>query len=196
MRISLYFISTILILSIGMQLFAQEEACTIGVASGSATSDGRPLVWKTRDNASAPDNELVLNTSYDLNFLEIVNANQTYAWMGLNEQGFAILNSLAQDLQKGSTGYSNGSLMRYALGTCATVADFINLLDETNAIGRQTRGNFGVIDTTGTAAIFEINIDSYWIFDANDPQAAPDGYVIRTNFAENGDGINGSGNQL
>jgi len=79
------------------------------------------------------------------------------------------------------------------LGTCATVAEFIAFLDETNSTGRQTRANFGVIDSTGAAAIFEVNKDSYWMFDATDTTEAPDGYIIRTNFAINGDGVNGSG---
>jgi len=183
----------LIVFSFAVLVFAQNEECTIGVAVGSATEDGRPMIWKTRDYASEPDNELVFNTSYDIDFLEVVNAGKTYAWMGLNELGFAILNTLAVDLEKGSSGYSNGSLMREALGTCATISDFIVFLDETNPIGRQTRGNFAVLDTTGAAAIFEIDKDSYWVFDANDSLTAPGGFIIRTNFAVNGDGVNGSG---
>ena len=40
------------------------EECTIGVAAGKATSNNRPLLWKTRDNSSAQNNNLVftLNT--------------------------------------------------------------------------------------------------------------------------------------
>ena len=33
------------------------EGCTVGVASGRATPDGRPLLWKTRDG-SAMNNEV------------------------------------------------------------------------------------------------------------------------------------------
>ena len=40
------------------------EECTIGVANGNATSDGRPMVWKTRDYSSARDNEVKYNTSF------------------------------------------------------------------------------------------------------------------------------------
>ena len=39
------------------------EECTIGVASGNATSDSRPLVWKTRDDSSSLNNEAIFNTS-------------------------------------------------------------------------------------------------------------------------------------
>ncbi|KAA3662441.1 MAG: T9SS C-terminal target domain-containing protein [Calditrichaeota bacterium] len=171
----------------------QNEECTIGVASGIATSDGRPLIWKTRDNSSAPNNEVVYNKSFKLRFLEVVTAGNTNAWMGVNEHGFAILNSLARDLEQGSSGYGNGSLMRDALGTCATVSEFIALLYQTNSSGRATRGNFATLDSTGAAILFEIDKDSYWIFDAENSLTAPNGYIIRTNFAENGDGTSGSG---
>jgi len=172
---------------------AQElEECTIGVASGKATSDGRPLIWKTRDNSSAPNNELVYNTSFDLKFLEIVTAGKTYAWMGVNENGFAILNSLASDLPTGSTGFSNGALMREALGTCSSISEFQDFLDETNTTGRKTHGNFAVLDSSGEAALYEIAGTTYWKYNADDSLVAPEGYVIRTNFALNGDG-SGSG---
>lgn len=168
------------------------EECTIGVAAARATSDGRPLIWKTRDYSSEPDNELVFNTSFDIPFLEIINAGKTYAWMGLNKKGFAILNSYASDLPGGSSGLSNGALMRNALGTCATVADFKDYLDETNADGRKTRGNFAVLDSTGAAVLFEVSGSAYWEYDANDTSISKEGFIIRTNFALNGDG-SGSG---
>ncbi len=176
-------------------IFAQDtlEECTIGVAVGSATSDGRPLIWKTRDYSSEPDNELILNTTYIYDFLEIINAGETKAWMGVNEHGFAILNSLAPDLTPGNSLYTNGGLNREALGTCVTIADFQDLLDQTNSSNRWTQGNFAVLDSSGSAAIFEISGDAYWKFDAGDSLIAPSGFIIRTNFAENGDGISGSG---
>ncbi|UCE07045.1 MAG: T9SS type A sorting domain-containing protein [bacterium] len=188
-----------LILLSGIQFtFAQtewneqvREECTIGVASGRATSDGRPLLWKTRDNSSAPNNEVYYNTSSRYKFISVITAGGTSAWMGVNEKGFAILNSLSSDLPGGSSGLDNGSLMRYALGICVTVADFEHLLDNTNVTGRYTRANFGVIDTTGEAAIFETSGNQYWKFDANNNIQAPNGYLLRTNFAINGGGNSG-----
>ena len=167
------------------------EECTIGVAAGSATSDGRPLLWKTRDYSSKPNNEIYYNTNYRYKFVSVINAGGSYAWMGVNQKGFAILNSASTDLPKDSVGMGNGSLSRYALGTCANIPDFIHLLDSTNQTGRQTRGNFGVIDSTGGAAIFEVAGHQYWKYDANDPAQAPHGYVIRTNFAFHGGGHGG-----
>lgn len=154
------------------------EGCTIGVAAGSATSDGRPLVWKTRDS-NAHDNEVVYNTMHAYKFVAVINANVLdYSWMGVNNKGFAILNSYSPDLPGGSTGYGNGSIMRYALGTCATVADFEELLTTTNQTGRTTQANFGVIDATGAAAIYETSGTQYWKYDANNIAQAPNGYVL------------------
>ena len=193
-----FYLSVVIILSCslylqaaGEEVYDTQEECTIGVAAGRATSDGRPLIWKTRDYSSEPDNELVFNTSYQIHFLEIINAGKTYAWMGLNEQGFAILNSLATDLPVGSSGLSNGALMRNALGSCVTIEDFQALLDETNNDGRKTHGNFAVLDSTGAASLFEITGDTYWKYDACDTLIAKEGFIIRTNFAEHGDGSGG-----
>ena len=167
------------------------EACTIGVASGKATADGRPLLWKTRDLQSRPNNEIYTNTSYRYKFVSVVNAGGTYAWMGLNEKGFAILNSYSGDLQASDSGLTNGLLMRDVLGNCATVAEFQHFLDSTNVAGRQTHANFGVIDSTGQAAIFETGGTFYRKFDANNAAQAPNGYVLRTNFSVTGGGNSG-----
>jgi len=164
------------------------EECTIGVASGKATSDGRPLIWKSRDLSNKPANEVNFNNSYKYQFVTVTNANATGARMGVNVHGFAVVNSDSHDLQGGSSGLSGGSLNRLALGTCATIEEFEYLLDSTNVTGRKTEGNFAVLDATGAAALFEISGTQYWKFDANDTTVAPNGYVLRTNFAFNGGG--------
>ncbi|NOY76746.1 MAG: hypothetical protein GXO76_02625, partial [Calditrichaeota bacterium] len=165
--------------------------CTIGVASGKATPDGRPLVWKTRDLASRPNNEIYFNTDSRYGFVSVVNAGGTYSWMGVNEKGFAILNSYSGDLSASGSGLTNGLLMKTVLGVCATVADFQHFLDSTNVRGRKTQANFGVIDATGAAAIFETGGTFYRKFDANDPSQAPDGTLVRTNFSVTGGGDSG-----
>ena len=166
------------------------EECTVGVAAGKATVDGRPLLWKTRD-MTAPNNEILYNTFYKYSFISVVNAGSYISWMGVNEKGFAIMNSQSGDLKPGKSGLHNGTIMTYALGTCATVEDFIHLLDSTNVTERTTTANLGVIDAAGGAAIFETSGTEYWKFDANDPQVAPNGYVLRANFAFNGGGKGG-----
>jgi hypothetical protein len=43
--------------------------------------------------------------------------------------------------------------------------------------------NYGVIDAYGNACFFETSNTTYEKFDANDPETAPSGYILRTNFA-------------
>jgi len=167
------------------------EGCTIGVVSGNSTPDGRPILWKIRDNTDLPDNEMVYDTTCQYKFIAVVNSGDTNVWMGVNEKGLAIVNSTAKDLPRYSVGYSNGELMRYALGSCSTVKEFEKLLVKTNENGRRTRANFGLIDATGAAVIFETSGKEYWRFDTNDEVQAPKGYLIRTNFSFTGGGTTG-----
>ena len=166
-------------------------ACTTAVISGKATNDGRPILWKNRDT-SYRHNELVILDDGRYRVLAVVTAgSRKSVWMGVNEVGFCIENSLSKDLsdeasseeETSASGPGNGGLMKTALQTCATVEDFRRLLEETNQSGRKTNANFGVIDAKGGAAMFEAGGSSYVMFDANDPVAAPNGYVIRSNFA-------------
>src|SRR5690606_34396290 len=110
-------------------------------------------------------------------------------WMGVNAAGFCIENSVTRDLsQPGAKGLGNGGLMLQALKQCATVHDFEALLQATNG-SRATNANFGVIDADGGAVIFESSPSAYQKFDANDPEVAPQGYVVRANFSFMGSGI-------
>lgn len=163
-------------------------ACTTGVASGRVTADGRPLLWKNRD---APDanNRVVYATGPGYAYLAVVNAGPGAAvWMGVNAKGFCIENSVVKDMPRGATGMGNGEFMRHALANCATVKEFEELLKKTDATGRSTQANFGVIDAEGGAAVFETGNVSHVKFDANDPKTAPDGYVVRSNFTMTGTG--------
>lgn len=169
---------------------SQGEECTIGVASGTATQDGRPMIWKTRDYLSELDNEVRFNPDLNYSFIYVTGSgSSTSARMGVNEHGLAIVNSNATDLDQGSgTGLLNGELIRDGLGNCLTVEEFQDYLDETNQTGRRTNGNFAVIDSTGAASMFEVSETAYWRYNASDD---PKGYVLRTNFSINGGGSTG-----
>ncbi len=172
--------------------YPAEEECTIGVASGKATADGRPLLWKTRDYR--PDYNILHYTETDrYNFISNITTSYGFnkSWMGVNEKGFAIINSLSSDLKKSSYGPGNGEFMHIALGLCSTVEEFQQLLDSTNITGRTTIANFGVIDSTGAAVMYETAGKEYWKFDANDENKSPEHYILRTNFAFNGGGSGG-----
>ena len=168
--------------------------CTIGVAAGKATTDGRPLVWKTRD-VQPDDQEAIYDTISKYRFLSI-RTNRSGCSQGVNEKGFAIMNSTSSDLSAASSGMSNGEVMEYALKNCATIDEFEQFLQSTNSSGRRTATNLGVIDSTGAAAIFETAGEQFWKFDASDSLFAPEGYVLRTNFAFNGSAKYGLKNSI
>ena len=165
--------------------------CTTGVVSGRVTADGRPLLWKNRD-APAKDNRVVFVSGNGHAFLAVVNAGSSgtgSVWMGVNEKGFCIENSVIKDMPRNDKpGLGNGEFMRHALATCANVKEFEALLTKTNETGRKTLANYGVIDAEGGAAIFETGHNTFVKFDANDPATAPLGYVVRSNFSFTGTG--------
>lgn len=177
-----------------LNLFAQEnfEECTVGVASGIATVDGRPLLWKNRDTNSL-NNEVNYFTDGRFKYLALISAGYPEdAWAGVNEMGFCIMNSASNDLPGIEEDVrENGSLMKEALKNCVTVDDFEAMLQRTNATGRSTKANFGSIDAFGGCAFFETGQNSYTKFDANDPEIAPLGYIVRSNFAMTGGGSGG-----
>ena len=167
------------------------RACTTAVVSGKATPDGRPLLWKNRDT-SARANEVITLSGKRFQAVAVANAgSRGNIWMGVNEAGFCIENSVSSDMRGDGPahGLGNGSFMKNALETCATVADFEKLLQETDRTGRSTTANYGVIDAEGGAMLFETGPTSHVKFDANDPRVAPHGYIVRSNFATTARGL-------
>jgi hypothetical protein len=165
------------------------EECTVGVASGRATADGRPLLWKNRD-AQKRHNVVTAFADGKHPYVAICDAGtKTSVWGGANAAGFCIINSVSRDLPQGSTkGPGNGSFMKRALMQCETVEDFEALLTATAATGRRTRANFGVIDARGGAAFFETSHLTHRRFDA---AKAERGLLVRSNFATTANGDRG-----
>ncbi len=157
--------------------------CTVGVASGKATADGRPLLWKNRDS-SGFENYVRYFISNGYSYLGLFSRGiPSSMYGGMNERGFAIMNSVAYDLGK-TGGFDNGRLMKKALEECATIEEFESLLKR--LLGKyDLAANFGVIDSHGGAAIFETSSNNYKKFDAN---KSPKGYLLRTNFSFSGGG--------
>lgn len=169
--------------------------CTTAVISGRATKDGRPILWKNRDNVSALPNNVILLTDGKFKAVAVSDAGKSgTVWMGMNETGFCIENSLSSDLSvhDNENGPGNSTLMRMALENCATVGDFRSLLERTNATGRSAAANIGVIDAHGGAAMFEIGPKTFQMFDANDPTVAPKGYLVRSNFSTTAQSLSAS----
>lgn len=175
---------TCFLLFLSLSSLLAHDECTTAVVAGTATIDGRPLLWKNRDT-DAVDNEVVYFSGGTYDVVGVVTADSSLSvWTGINSAGFAIENSLSNDLEGASTD-ENGTFMKYALQYCATVDEFEQLLIDTNNSGRGTKANYGVIDATGAAAIFETGNHTYTKFDANETTL---GFIVRTNFAETGDG--------
>jgi hypothetical protein len=108
------------------------------------------------------------------------------AWAGVNEAGFAIVNSLIP-------GYSdlNGVFMKQALYTCSSVEDFQAFLGDWQQ--GNLAANFGVIDAYGGAAIFEALSDTGMSteFHRFDADTSLEGYIVRTNFSMTWGGSSG-----
>jgi len=156
--------------------------CTIAVISGRITADGRPLLWKNRDVTN--QNTVVRFFSGNAHaFLGLTDAGVTdKIFAGLNDAGLAVVNAVSSDLE-GVGDSENGVIIKRILEECAAVDEVDALLAATNAAGRRTQANFGVIDARGGGAIFETGNRSYARFDVT---ASPDGFIVRTNFALSG----------
>jgi hypothetical protein len=77
--------------------------------------------------------------------------------------------------------------MTYALKNFNSIEQLETYLDQTNTSGRNTKGNFAVIDSYGNGAMYEIANNVYYKYAINDTTD----YVIRTNFSLNGLSNNG-----
>ncbi len=166
------------------------KPCTTAVVSGKATDDGRPLLLKNRDSDFL-QNRLVYFFEGRFKFIGLVNSSDKdnkEVWSGFNEAGFGIMNSASYNLKIDDTTKISdleGKIMKLALGGCKTLSDFETLLD-TMLKPLGVEANFGVIDAEGGAAYYEVNNFSFIKYDANDPEVAPNGYLIRTNFSFSG----------
>jgi len=78
-----------------------------------------------------------------------------------------------------------GVVMYKALASCRTLQDFEKMLDSTpKPMGIEA--NFGVIDAEGGAAYYEVNNFEWVKYDVNDPEVAPKGYIVRSNWSFSG----------
>lgn len=174
----------------------QAVACTSAIISGKVTPDGRPILWKNRDSSGWLNCVRYLKgKKYHFVAVTPYSKNPGAAWEGVNEKGFAIINTVSYNLEatedEGS-GAANGVVLRRALGLCATVADFKAMLDTLRRPMR-LESNFGVIDAQGGAAYFEVNQQKYTMYDVNDPLVAPHGYLVRANYSMSGRLNDGAG---
>lgn len=171
------------------------DACTSMVVSARASATGRPLLWKHRD--SSGDMNFVEHTPASegsFGFCALYNGGDsllTDAWTGVNDAGFAIMNTASYNLAPDTAKLQDqeGVVMAMALRKCTSVDDFEKLLSELpRPMGVQA--NFGVTDAAGGAAYFETNDHNFVRYNADD---APSGVLIRSNFSMSGEPDQGMG---
>jgi hypothetical protein len=162
-----------------------------GMASGLATPDGRPLLWKNRDRGGASPVEFHYVSDGRIPFVAVTDVNDTARYYsGVNAEAFAIENTDNHNIPDQGGVANDGITMRMALAICRTVDDFAALLDSADrrdVLGRAGY-DYGVIDAYGGAAIFETQRWGYHRFDAVE---APGGFLIRTNFSYTGEDTSG-----
>jgi hypothetical protein len=154
--------------------------CTIGVINGSATADGRPIIWKSREAGS--NVQVFYEDGYTYEYIGSGNSGSDYAWMGMNEAGLVIANAMVSDLDRLP---GNGDCMLEALRNYSTVAEFLTFLDSTNVSGRETHTNYVMMDATGAAVLLEVGFTEYWVYDTAD---TANGFLVRDNFSMAGSG--------
>lgn len=162
-------------------------ACTSAIISGRLTADGRPILWKHRDTNDLNNKVERIDSAGIIPYVALFNSSDRAcreAWMGMNERGFAIMNTASYNLKADTVSAMDreGLVMARALASCRTVDDFGRMLDTLpKPLG--VEANFGVIDAYGGAAYFETDNWKYVRFDVADE---PSGYLVRTNYSRSG----------
>ncbi|MCD8386626.1 MAG: C45 family peptidase [Bacteroidales bacterium] len=188
-------LSILLSVAIGSFSAPEAEACTSMLVSARASATGRPLMWKHRDT-DARDNfmERVEPEGSALGFTALYNGGDSLlreAWMGINDAGFAVMNTASYNLAPDTAKYCDreGEVMRLALERCRSLADFEQMLAERpRPMGVQA--NFGAMDAEGGMAYYETNDVGFVKYDVND---TAEGWIVRTNYSESGDSTGGFG---
>ena len=142
------------------------------------------------------DNRLEWFHGEHFNFVALVNSNweqspvskenRPEAWAGVNSAGFCIMNTATYDLKDDDVPSSQmdreGMVIYRCLEICRNVSDFEYYLD-TLSRPMGVEANFGVIDSEGGAAYYEVNNHSWVKFDVNTIES---GYMVVTNFTRTG----------
>lgn len=163
------------------------QACTSAIISGKLTRNGRPILWKHRDSGCEDNKvERISATDSTFSYVALLNATDSLcaeAWCGLNEKGFAIMNTASYNLKNDTVTKVDceGLLMSEALGRCVSVDDFEALL-KSHAKPLGVEANFGVIDALGGGAYFEVGNSQYTRFDVPEDS----GWLVRTNYSYTG----------
>lgn len=185
-------ISAVVILAAGD---AEAYGCTSAIVRADLTKNGKVLMWKHRDTGTEHNFvERVESTDSTLAFVALFNGGDSLlreAWTGMNEAGFAIMNTASYNLAPDTAKYKDmeGVVMRGALEACRTLEDFERYLSGLpKPMGVQA--NFGAVDAGGEGAYYETDDYGWKKFSLED---SPDGIIVRTNFSISGNDTDGMG---
>ncbi len=189
-------VSGVALLTLGLVVHGASgvEACTALVAAGPATPAGAPVLWKNRDTGTL-SNKLVFVGASPHGYLCLANADSAsgrFCYAGLNDVGFAIINTVAYNLpaRSGEMADLEGLIMAEALRTCRTVDDFARFLAANLGPDLGSQATFGVLDGDGAAVVFEVHNHG---FERLDSATQPGARMVVTNFARTGDEGEGAG---
>jgi len=183
------------VLVAGSPLAAQRaDQCTAAVISPGAGAEGRPMLWKNRDTGEL-SNRVVFVKEQPFSYLALVDKQDPsgrICWAGINDAGFAIMNTASYNLPQraGEAVDQEGYLMATALRSCRNVADFEAFLKANLGPSLGASTNFGVIDATGQASVFEVHNHGYVRLEA---AAAEGKHLLVTNYSRTGQKLEGAG---
>ncbi len=179
--------------------------CTMAVISGKATTDGRALLLKLRDERDEYREEVkyykpegdekyghMSVVKWGLNkrpsmFPDVING------AGVNDAGFTISNTTVSNYNIfAEATNTNIALVNYAITRCKTLEDFENILNNWHKIKKFStiNSNFAVLDANGKPAMYEAYTPiqgAKVIWEKFDPDEAYDedgnflGFIVRTN---------------
>ncbi len=173
---------------------SKDEQCTSAVITPAGSATGGPVLWKNRDTSFLSNKVLFVDEEpYD--YLCLSNAHSSSGrscWVGLNSAGFGIMNTVAYNLPNPSDEMKDleGIIMADALRSCRTIDDFKAYIEANLGPELGSLANFGVIDGSGDAMLFEIHNNG---FETVDPAAARNSCLVNTNYARTGTEGAGSG---
>lgn len=191
-----YAATALMTLAMSFTFTSPAEGCTSMIIGAKASASHRPMLWKNRDTGNQHNfiERVPARRPGELSYVAVFNSGDsllTDAWMGMNESGFAIMNTASYNLAPDTARIKDreGEVMSRALQVCRSVEDFARLLDTLpKPLGVQA--NFGVIDAVGNGAYFETDDYKYTPFYLKDTD---NDVLVRTNFSMTGNDTDGMG---
>jgi hypothetical protein len=166
----------------------ESYACTSAIVSKQKSSEGAPLLWKHRDSPTW-NGRVAYIEGGKYAYTALVSLNGKYTYCGINEKGFAVMNTVSHNIKMTDPKRGKGSaiaLMDDILRECATVDEFEAWLAKSNG-KRGYVTNYAVGEPSGEAAYFEVSQESYKRYNISD---RAEGYEIRANYSFSGDMVN------